>query len=595
MIELVKTRPNTSRASRFSLASRMAATGLAVLLSLTVSVRAGEAASTLPKGVAMIMDTTDLASLERAIMFFTNAAMPGNTGLGAGSFDQTFRMLQKSGQMPSLINPLIQQFFGLPGVGMHPDRGISAALFIPGESEAEGESSLAFAAWLPVRSYAELMAGVAAGRREWSHIRAVPDLPNVLAINYNRYGASTLYMSPAANGAVVSTTLWGLTRAQRHWRGGPGGVPGATGFTARIVMDFLQPGVEPGLVALLEGPAKTMMRRMQQSGRKMVADFTLYGLLHAMRQSTSLDARLDVGANGDVGMNVNLVAKPVSELSVFLGDTANRTLSPRLLTAIPGHQSVALTLASGKGLKELLRDFIRDTRNNMAAAGKKDSLTRRIGDILQGIEIMSAAAAGDIAAAITLEGAGMALFDAGNTGVAGTLAGSLGGGDAIAVRAQGNDVVVAVGLEATKNAENAAANLVSADGEKTLRPELTQLFTELGGQGIFAFACYPSEMVRLILSYKAKEAYLADSDSRDRSNPMDMFALAVLGNLVRNAENAAPSSYPLTIAADAPRPDLLRVRAGLSLRVMSEIMATYQRIIIGFTPGAEAMWGKGQQ
>lgn len=97
---------------------RVLSTCLAVVLMMTAATNGGEA-TTLPRGVAMLMESSDLASLERAIMLMTNSMMPGAGQSGdTQGFDQAFRAIQNSGQMPSMVNPLIQQFFRLPGVAI---------------------------------------------------------------------------------------------------------------------------------------------------------------------------------------------------------------------------------------------------------------------------------------------------------------------------------------------------------------------------------------------------------------------------------------------------------------------------------------------
>lgn len=572
--------------------TRWIAAALACAAVLAPAGRCGEAAP-LPAGVAMTIDTSDLASLERAIMFFSNSMMPRSGPAQDGAiFDQAFRTIQNSGQMPSLVNPLVQQFFGLPGVEILPGRGVSMALFIPQGNEAEGDANLAFAAWLPVKSFAELLAGVKAGRREWSHIEALPDLPNILSISYNRYGVSTMYMSASPSGAVLSTTLWGLARAQRHWRSGPGAaLSSAGGFNARLAMDFVQPGVEQGLVALLSTPSEEMMRRLRSGGGRLIGDFTLFGLLHAVRQSSSLELRLAVGVGGDITMDADLVAKPESQLSVFLGNAANHSLTPRLLAAMPDNLSVAFSLAGGAGVKDLFAGYVRDAAASMTASGRSDDFAKRLRAILQGVELLIASAAGETAAAITLDGCGLAAFVAESPAAAVSFAGRFAavGGDGASVRAQGGDVVVAVGLDAAGTAA-ATANGIAAGEQGTLRPGLARLFDSLGGKGVFAFACYPAELVRLILVYKAKETYMSGGPM-NKDNPMDMFATAFLGTLVRNMEEIGPGRHPLTVAADSPRPNLLRIHAGMPMLAMSEVMATYQRAILTFAPGAGALGG----
>lgn len=535
-----------------------------------------------PPGVAVLAETSDLSSLERGIMFFANAAMPQNQpGLSGMDFDQAFKLLQNSGQMPSIVDPMVQQFFGLPGFKFNRARGCAMALLIPGANDsASGE--LCFAAWLPATSYPELVKGVAVGWPEWGHITPHPDADNIYVVNFNNYGGSRMYLTGGTSGVILSSTLWGLARAGNLWRNGAPTLPSDSGFAARIRFDFAQPGVEKGLVALLESPGNAVINRLRQGGGPLLGDITLYGLLHAIRETTRLDLHLAIDSRGVVAVDADIAAKAGGELGGILADPTAGALTSRQLRAMPDDLAFALAVSPGEMMRRFITRLLQDALGSLPAQQERaDSINRRAADIIRGVMVMLETASGDASAAVTREGNGLAVFAASSPEAAGKFAAGIPfAGDLLAARSSGRDIMLGIGHNAGKIADDMLARATVA-GDAPLRPEINAFIDSLGGKGVFAAILYPADITRLLLIYKAKETYFS-ADGGNQNNPLDMFATAFLGQFVRSLDAVPPGKHVMTLSAASPEANRLRMRIDFSLLSLSEIMGVYQRAILSF-------------
>lgn len=568
--------------------------GVAILLAFLASAApadAGQPSSIpTPSGTALYLQTSDLASLERAILSFSNSFSPAHAfnqaALDGGpGMDQIFDMIQRTGNMPPLADPLVQQFFSLPGFEMDRARGVALAYLIPRPEDGEDSRSLAPAYWLPVRSFQAIANGIRQGRPEWRHISELPDQKNVFRVINQAMGYEELYLKGTPVGVVLSTTLWGLERAEKMWSGGPA-APGLSGggFAFRVSMDFAAPGASEGWVKLLSSPTDSLARRLRQGAMPEVRDYVLKGLLHLLVQANSLQLDFRSTTQGLLTADATVVAKPASALSTLLGNSVHTGLRSRLMKALPRETALAFACASGPGIKNVLADSFDAV---ISGLDDRDAASQRTGDILAGVKLLLEATDGEVAAGITVDGAGVAAFDSMDPERTRRFVDFFSRvGDSAAVRQRENSILVGLGPHATRVAEEMESRMAAADDSVPVRESTAQLLDSLGPAGVFAAVGYPADIARLVLTYQINTAY-ATAGGRsafDKDSPLEMFALAYLGRMAAKLNSMEPGRYALTLGATTPNAETLRMHARLSMMAMSELMGVYQNYIAGMMP-----------